>query len=375
MKFNGTNVRLLRVFREMTQLELSQEVSVSEAMIWQIERDRQPSESLLEALSLVLGVDTAFFFDVIKDEFDESECHFRKGGSSAERIRKRVLAQASLFGHVASYLANRLSLPKYDVPELTAVTAEEIERAAEHCRDHWKLGRDRPITKMGRVLENAGVMLTRLRNDDSVKLDAFSRRGRVGAMSFVVLNPAKRSSSRTRYDMAHELAHLVLDHDIQLPLAEREHRADRFAAAFLLPRAGVRREFHFARGVINWDHIFELKKRWKVSAQAILYRAYDLRLIDVLEFRRAYKTMSARGWVRKEPSEPENESPELFRKAMQTLWQRKKIGAAEVAKDLHWSVATFEDVTGLRSGSSGVGLRENASSVVSLSDHRRLRNA
>jgi Zn-dependent peptidase ImmA (M78 family) len=202
-----------------------------------------------------------------------------------------------------------------------------------------------------------------------MKLDAFSRRGQNGGMSFVVLNPAKDSSSRTRFDMAHELGHLVLDHGpTTLPYDEKEKRADRFAAAFLLPQTGFRREFRARHLTADLTHLFALKQRWRVSAQAILYRALDLRIIDAVQFRRAYKIMSARRWVRDEPLEPPMESPELFQKAMQTLWQRKKIGVDRVASDLHWTVQMFEEVTGLRSP----GLDES-DNVVSLSERRRLR--
>jgi len=355
----------------MSQLELANAVSASEATIWQVERGREPGDTLRDALAIVLKVDSQFFYDRIAEEFTESDCHFRKGSTSAERVRKRVLAQGTLFGHLVDYLQVKLKLPQYNLPELHALTPAEIEKAASMCRTHWKLGLDRPITNMGRVLENAGVMLIKLRHDDAVKLDAFSRRGRNGAMSYVVLNPAKGSSSRTRYDMAHELGHLVLDFkDIGLSYDDREKRADRFAASFLLPEAGVRREFRFGRGTVNWEHVFDLKRRWKVSAQAILYRALDLRLIDAVEFRRAYKMMSARRWVKDEPHEPPMESPELFRKAMQTLWQRKKIGADRIAADLHWTMETFEDVTGLRASAPVANEPDN---VISLADRRRMR--
>lgn len=367
------NVRLLRVFRSMTQLELAKAVSASEAAIWQTERGREPSDTLRDALAIVLKVEPEFFYDRIADEFTEADCHFRKGQSSAERIRKRVLAQASLFGHVVSSLrqAWNLKLPTYNVPALTATNAAEIERAAEDCRLHWDLRLDGPIVQMGRVLENAGVMLTRLRDDESAKLDAFSHRGIDGEMSYVVLNPAKESSSRARYDMAHELAHLVFDHKNELSQDARERRADKFAAAFLLPLPVVKREFLMSAGRIRLEHVLELKKRWKVSAQAIVYRAYDLHLIDAVEFRRVYKLMSSKGWIKGEPSEPPAESPELFRKTVQTLWQRKKLGAPRFAADLHWSVGTFEDVTGLRS--SAPAETTEPSNVVSLSDRRQAR--
>ena len=354
----------------MTQSDVATAVSASEAAIWQIERGREPSDTLREALAIVLRVDPKFFFDKVADEFTEADCHFRKGTTSAEKVRKRVLAQATLFGHLVTYLQSKANLPAYDVPEMEATTPSEIEAAARACRTHWKLGVDRPIVNMGRVLERAGVMLTRLKHDDAIKLDAFSRRGRNGGMSFVVLNPAKGSASRTRYDMAHELGHLVLDHrDVGICHADREKRADRFAAAFLLPEAGVRREFRFPRGAVNWDHIFDLKQRWKVSAQAILYRALDLHLIDAVEFRRAYKIMSVRRWLRDEPHEPAMESPELFRKAMNLLWQRKAMGVDRIAADLHWTVDTFVEVSGLPSEDRV----PDSNNVISLTERRRLR--
>src|SRR5690242_7702846 len=150
----------------MTQLELAQAVSTSEAGIWQIERDREPTDTLRDALAIVLKVQPEFFYDRIVDKFTEADCYFRKGSGSAERTRKRVLTQATLFGHLVAYLQSKLKLPAYNVPELEGMTPPEIERAALACRMHWRLGPDRPITSMGRVLENAGVMLTRLRDGD-----------------------------------------------------------------------------------------------------------------------------------------------------------------------------------------------------------------
>jgi Zn-dependent peptidase ImmA (M78 family)/transcriptional regulator with XRE-family HTH domain len=347
--FYPDNVRLLRVFAGKTQLELAEEISVSEAAVWQFERGREPSETVREALAIVLKVKPEFFSVRMPGELTDQNCNFRKGTSSIERVRRQVLSQGSLFSHVAFHLQYKLkvALPAYDVPRIDASTMAEIEKAADACRDHWKLGDDRPIGNMARVLENAGVMITRLRDEESAKLDAFSHRGLNGAPSFVVLNPAKGSTSRTRFDMAHELAHLVLHEGTALPFKDREAQADHFASAFLLPRKAVLREFRVGRR-FDLDHILELKLRWKVSAQAIAYRAYSLGIINAVEFRRIYKMMNARHWLKQEPNEPEHEAPELFRIAIQTLWQRRKIGAPQIADGLNWSIDLFEGVTGLR---------------------------
>ena len=352
MDFYGDNVRLLRVFAGKTQLELARDVSVSEAAIWQFERGREPSDTVRDALAITLKVKPEFFSERLPDELTERNCNFRKGSSSVEKVRKRVLAQGSLFAHVAVHLRDKqkLSLPKFNVPCLSAATFDEVELVAESCRKHWQLG-DGPIGNMARVLENAGVMITRLKKDDGTKLDAFSHQGSNGSLSFVVLNPSKGSTSRARFDMAHELAHLALHHQSPLGLKEKEAQADRFASAFLVPRSAVMSEFRFGRR-FDLDHILELKKRWKMSAQAIVYRAFDLRLINAVEFRRAYKLISARHWLREEPFEPQREVPEMFRNARQTLWQRKKIGTAQIADSLHWFVETFEGVTEYRSSTA-----------------------
>ena len=65
MTFNQDTVRLMRVFKELTQKELGSRVSASTATISQIEKGRAPSETLEPALAIVLGVKPEFFADKI----------------------------------------------------------------------------------------------------------------------------------------------------------------------------------------------------------------------------------------------------------------------------------------------------------------------
>lgn len=372
MEISGDSVRVARVFRGLTQRELAEQVAASEATIWQIERGRTPKDSLLAALCLVLGFEREFFFQRLEDEFTESDCNFRRS-AAAERLRKRVLAHGTLFGIVVRHLQQLLSLPKYRVPDIPVSTLEDVESAAEQCRIELGLGERTPIVHMGRVLEHAGVMLTCL-DHGSERLDAFSRLGRASGVSVVVLNTAKGSASRTRYDMAHELGHLVMHGRNIVTYAEREKQADKFAAAFLLPRRGFTREF-WSGGKVNWPKMLDLKDRWKVSIQAMIYRAYDLDLIDAVEFRKAFKRISARGERKNEPNEPEQERPELFNKAMATLWQRKKISASDIAAQLHWSVGTFTDVTGLSVEETKPQASDGVLSLVAIREKKKNRNS
>jgi Zn-dependent peptidase ImmA (M78 family)/transcriptional regulator with XRE-family HTH domain len=369
VEFSGANVRIARVFQGLTQEQLAEAVSTSPASLWNVERGRVPSDSLLAALGLVLGFEPEFFFDPINTEFTVDCCHFRSSVSATEKTRKKILARGSLFAHLIAYLQTVLKFPTYQVPDLRANSPEDIERAAEKCRSDWGLGTSAPISKMSRVLENHGVMVRQLQGQ-SIKLDAFSTRPNQSGLGFVVLSDGKGSASRARFDMAHELGHLVMHPDTSGLLADREKQADRFASAFLLPRDGFAREF-WAGGKVDWNNVFHLKSRWKVSIQAMIYRAYDLDLINAVEFRKAYKTISVKGWRKAEPNEPASEPPELFNKAMRTLVERKHLQLSDMARQLHWTPQTFIDVTGWEEGEATLPQRQAGLSLMPNSQHAK----
>src|SRR6476660_7355647 len=140
MDFNGQRLRLARVFRGLTQSEVAWEVAASSALISQLESGgRDPSDELLEALSHVLGFETAFFAERSEDEFREDECNFRRRRTTPEKLQKRLLAHGTLLGLVVRYLEKNLEFPKLALPQAPVSTTDDIERAAESCRESWGL--------------------------------------------------------------------------------------------------------------------------------------------------------------------------------------------------------------------------------------------
>jgi Zn-dependent peptidase ImmA (M78 family) len=91
----------------------------------------------------------------------------------------------------------------------------------------------------------------------------------------------------------------------------------------------------------------DLKRRWKVSAAAIVVRAYGLRLIDAVTYRRAFQYMSAQGWrTNGEPYEPEFQEPELLSTAMKRLGSDVELSMDQLRRELHFTPETFLEVTG-----------------------------
>ena len=340
-RFTGARLRLARHLRGFTQTDLAAIVGVSHQFIGYLETGaKEPNDVLVRALGAALGFDVEFFYLSAPDESTDEECYFRRRHSTPVAVRNQVLAHTTLFGELLAYLELKLQLPESSLPTIRVANRDQIEHAAERCRMLWALGRDVPIKNVARVLENAGIAITRFEGL-SEKVDAFSR---IGQPNVIVLND--KTPSRSRWDLAHECGHLVMHGGMSAETVEAEQEAHSFAGAFLMPRAGFVREFPRTRR-IDWEALFRLKHRWRVSLAALVRRAFDLDLIDALRYRQAYKYMSMHGWLRDEPEEVEPEPPELIDVAFRELRQTFGITPAEVAKSLYWNRETFVTITGI----------------------------
>lgn len=342
-QFCGERLQIAREFRGITQDELAKRVSASDTLISFCETGKKldPAPDLIEACGEVLGFKRSYFNTSLCDAFHESECSFRHKRSASARLKDQIRAHGTLLGLVVDQLRGVLRFPKLNVPHFPVINEEDIEQAAEKCRRFWNVDTDAPINQIGRLLEHAGVIIIS-HIVDSTKVDAFSRNG---ATSVIFLNQAIKSTSRWHYDIAHECGHLVMHKNLRTGSVETEAQADRFASALLLPRRAFTREFRSSR--FSWDHVFQLKRRWRVSAAAIVRRSYDLGLIDSVSYRQAYKYMSFKRWTKGEPYEPEFQQPELLASALSALGSKVAFDLHGLCEQVGFYPETFRDVTGV----------------------------
>jgi Zn-dependent peptidase ImmA (M78 family)/transcriptional regulator with XRE-family HTH domain len=340
--FNGTRLKIAREFRSLTQGQLAEQVVASDTLISMCEKGRKldPAPDLIEAFGEVLGFHPSFFYSPI-DTFEDIECSFRHRRSASVRLKDRIRAHGTLIGMVILALRKVLSFPPQNLPDFSVERDEDVEQAADKSRQFWGLDLDGPIHQIGRVLERAGVVIV-AHVADTVKVDAFARHG---STSVIFLNMAIPSTSRWNFDIAHECGHLVMHKNIQTGCLKTEAQANRYASALMLPRRSFSREFRTSR--FSWDHIFQLKQRWRVSAAAIVRRAYDLQLIDAVTYRQAYKHLSFKGWTKGEPLEPVFQEPELLSTALMALGSKVPLTISGLCDRLGFLSQTFTDVTGI----------------------------
>jgi Zn-dependent peptidase ImmA (M78 family)/DNA-binding XRE family transcriptional regulator len=343
--FNGTRLQVAREFRGLTQEQLGGKVIASDTLVSMYEKGKKldPPGDLVEAFADALSLRPNFFYAPLSDVFQDVECNFRHRRSAPERLKGKIRAHGTLIGVIIERLRTVLKFPKLNIPTFEATSDEEIELAAEKTRLYWSLDPDGPINHVGRVLEHAGVVIVS-HIVNTTKIDAFSRRGQT---TVVFLNRNITSTSRLHFDIGHECGHLVMHGQVRTGDPVTEAQADRFASAFLMPRKAFAREFRSTMTSFSWEGIFQLKRRWRVSAAAIVRRAYDLDLISAISYRQSYKYMSFKGWLKGEPAEPEFQEPELLNSALSALGEKVHLTLHDLCDELGFSISTFQDITGL----------------------------
>jgi Zn-dependent peptidase ImmA (M78 family) len=243
---------------------------------------------------------------------------------------------AKLVAEAYVWLSERVALPVLNIPDVD-VTSVSPEEAAKICRRAWNLG-DRPILKLGELLESQGIILARASLGDE-KLDAFSCL--VSGRPFIFLGSDKQDKARSRFDAGHELAHLILhQHYTERHLSdsddhkELEQQANNFASAFLMPATTFGQEIFDT----TLNGFLRLKERWGVSVQAMVVRSFQLGFIDEYRKTELFRQMSAKGW-RKARGEPMDDlvptmNSSVGKRSIELLTQSQVINLWEVPNEI-----------------------------------------
>src|SRR5262249_39849602 len=91
-----------------------------------------------------------------------------------------------------------------------------------------------------------------------------------------------------------------------------------------------------------------LKARWRVSLQAMLRRALDLRIISSLQYTKAFKDLSSLGWRKKEPGDFEFDAPIIVDKLFSSLQKHHNLVARDVADQLDWDYSTLARIANIQ---------------------------
>ncbi len=325
--FDGGRLTQARQLAGLLKAELGREVGLSAAAVGQFEAGTaKPTTATLARLALYLQVPPAFFAaDRPRVTVTEDQVHFRSLRSTSNRHRIQARSQVEILVQVVETLEHRVRLPRVDLPEvLSDSTPEDAARAV---RLAWDLG-NRPIKDLVGLLERRGVIISRL-EAVTEEVDAFSCL--VSGRPYILLS-ANNAADRSRFDAAHELAHLLLHEDAQPGDPEIERLAHRFAAELLAPAEAIR---PLLPRRVDWRRLAELKMEWGVSMVMLLRRMRDLEVISDASFRRGMMDINRRKWRQSEPvTLGRPEQPELLARAVALLERDRDYGLPDLARDV-----------------------------------------
>ena len=274
----------------------------------------EPTAENLDAIVRVLSFPREFFFGPDLDEPLSTLTSFRSQESMAAATRDAALAAGTIGFRIMDWIGERFDLPKSQLPDLRAFKEPEV--AARALRQEWTLG-EQPISNMIQLLESKGVRVFSL-SENTEKVNAYSL-WRSDGTPYVFLNTFK-SAECSRFDAAHELAHLVLHQDGSVTGRQAEDQANAFASAFLMPKSDV---LSMLPRVLHLQHLVNAKARWRVSVAALAYRVHKIGIISDWKYRDLCIEISTKGFRKKEPQEIDRERSMVWEKVIKTLWAEK----------------------------------------------------
>lgn len=329
--FDGRRLTQARQLAGLLKAELGREVGLSAAAIGQFEAGAaKPTAATLARLAIYLQVPPTFFAaDRPRVTVTEDQVHFRSLRSTSNRHRTQARAQVEILAQVVGTLERRVRLPRVDLPGVpTDTTPAEAARAVRRA---WDLG-SRPIRDLVGLLERRGVIISRLAAVTE-EVDAFSCW--VSGRPYILLTANKHAADRSRFDAAHELAHLLLHEDAHPGDPEIERLAHRFAAELLAPAEAIE---PLLPTRVDWRRIAELKLEWGVSMAMLLRRMRDLDVISDASFRRGMMDINRRKWRQNEPvTLGQPEEPELLSRALELLGRDRDYRLPDLARDVSLS--------------------------------------
>jgi Zn-dependent peptidase ImmA (M78 family)/transcriptional regulator with XRE-family HTH domain len=330
--FTPSRLELAQRRRGLTKKELESVVSRRSLSAYEA-GTQQPTEATVAALAEALNFPVEFFYGAELEGPPENGTSFRAMSRMTARRQKQALGAGALALGLSDWIDVHFNLPPPAVPQLRGI---DVETAAVVVRAEWGLG-ERPIKNVIHLLEARGVRVFSLA-EECVEVDAFSfwRAER----PYVFLNTMK-SAEHSRMDAAHELGHLVLHWRHDIPRGrEYEHEAERFAAAFLMPRDSILADA--PRGT-SLDRIIKAKKIWKVSVAALVYRMHQVRVLSDWQYRTLFIELSKRGYRTTEPEEMQRETSQVLGKVFAAL-RDEGMSRADVARQLAMHPADLDQL-------------------------------
>ncbi len=361
--FNGERLKAARLYKGLTIADVADMAGVSKQAISQFETGKtEPKLETLLKIIPVLQFPREYFYERQDEKVCVGDTYFRSLASTTNKERMMQIECVKLLVAIYKCIDEYIRFPKLNLYSVPEDFDFDVEKLAREVRQYWGLGNKR-IPNIINVLETNGIIVnTRFMNGE--KIDAYSQIERVNGenIAIIILGDDKENAFRRNFSAAHELGHLLLDdfYDVEgmsrLEYKEMEDTMNQFAGALLIPEEVYRPELKTSiKTELNF--YIELKKKYGVSAAALIVRARQLGEISVNQYQYLMKQLSQKGYRRCEPYDKETKQmkPLYLKTAMKMIIEEDEVPGSEFLENLSMRGTTLsaeivENILNLKAG-------------------------
>jgi Zn-dependent peptidase ImmA (M78 family) len=328
-RVNPQMVTIARESRGLVHLELADQLGISKSTAWRLEHDVYGTNpEILNNLSKILNYPDSFFFQ--KGEMLPLSLSYRKRDVVAAKLLSQIEANINIYRLNLEQLLTAINWEDIKLPVLDMAKYGSPQECAKQLRKIWKLEKG-AINNLSEVLEEKKIQVI---NFDFVT-ERVDGRFIMALEKFpIIITNRSLLGDRQRFTLAYQLGHLVM-HLYTSPAYDRDlsHEANLFAAEFLMPEKDIKADLQ----ELSLPKLGELKKKWKVSMQALLYRASDLGLLTDNQKHYLLKQFNQQNIRRREPKELDIpvEQYKLVRDLLTQYRTKQKLTVAKMAAFLH----------------------------------------
>lgn len=306
------NYQLITIAREVegyTQKEFANAIGIEQGTLSKIEN------GLIENFSAEILNKVSFVLDYPEDFFYQDwnpiriEGHYRRKVSESVKAYKESKAKMTLAERHFNILTEHIDVPKANYPTWDIDSDGSVSLCAKHLRDFWRVPKGR-IESVIELLETNGFVIIEL---DLGEMSGFSSFSNLG-IPLIFLNK-HLPADRFRLTAVHEAFHFILHHGQKIsPDRDIEKEAFEGASEFLVPLHEISHQL----SKLTLSKLADLKAYWKMSMQALLYKASKSELITENQSKYLWKQLSAAGYRKNEPIDFPREKPIVLREIFNT---------------------------------------------------------
>ncbi len=333
-----------RLRRGLSLAELAEKVDnkISRQALHKYEKgEATPGSEMLEHLCKALDVRQDFFFR--QTQIELGEIAFRKLDKLPAKEENRIIEETKNYLSQYLELEEIIGISSEFVNPLLHLkvikTLEQVEEAAIELRKQWGLGKD-AIVNTVQLLEDNHIKVIEI--DADVAFDGMQTYVNEKIPVIAINISRVKTDDRKRFTVMHELGHLLMDLDEELPKKQNERFCHFFAGAMLFPKEALIKELGRNRSKLLIQELGLLKGEYGISLQAMVMRAMLVGIISKKFCESFFDFLRENNLQETEPFEYHSgEAPKRFYQLVFRALGEELISMSKAAGYVNQSVAEF----------------------------------